>query len=142
MSRVSHVFNFDLPHDSQSYIHRVGRTGRAGRNGEAIIFLTNAQRGKLRLIEKATNQPIEVVQPPTTDDINAMRVQRFKQRIDQVTSARDLSMFKELIAEYAAESGKPLEMIAAALAQIGQQGRPFLLKDQPNRKKTRSQRKW
>ena len=43
-------------------------------------------------------------------------------------------MFKELIAEYAEESGKPLEMIAAALAQIGQQGRPFLLKDQPNRK--------
>ncbi len=132
--RISHVFNYDLPHDSQSYIHRVGRTGRAGRSGEAIIFLSNAQRGKLRLIERATKQPIEVVQPPTTDDINAMRVKRFKQRIDQVTSARDLSMFKELIAEYAAESGKPLEMIAAALAQIGQQGRPFLLKDQPNRK--------
>ncbi len=134
VSRISHVFNFDLPHDSQSYIHRVGRTGRAGRSGEAIIFLSNAQRGKLRLIEKATNQPIEVVQPPTTDDINAMRVKRFKHRIDQVTGARDLSMFKELIAEYAEESGKPLEMIAAALAQIGQQGRPFLLKDQPNRK--------
>jgi ATP-dependent RNA helicase DeaD len=133
--RISHVFNYDLPHDSQSYIHRVGRTGRAGRSGEAIIFLSNAQRGKLRLIERATKQPIEVVQPPTTDDINAMRVKRFKQRIDQVTSARDLSMFKELIAEYAEESGKPLEMIAAALAQIGQQGRPFLLKDQPNRKK-------
>ena len=61
VSRISHVINFDVPHDTESYIHRVGRTGRAGRKGEAIIFLTNNQRGKLRQIERATKQSIEAV---------------------------------------------------------------------------------
>jgi ATP-dependent RNA helicase DeaD len=140
VQRVSHVFNFDLPHDSESYVHRIGRTGRAGRAGDAIIFLTGAQRGKLRLIERATRQSIEVVDPPTVDEINARRVERFCERIDQVTAARDLTLFKDLIAKYAQESGKPLEMIAAALAQIGQQGRPFLLKEQPRSERAKSER--
>ncbi|MFK8112466.1 MAG: DEAD/DEAH box helicase, partial [Rubripirellula sp.] len=136
VSRVSHVFNFDLPHDSESYIHRVGRTGRAGRSGEAIIFLTNAQRGKLRMIERATKQPIEVVEKPTANNINEMRVQRFKEQITKVTASSDLTMFKELISEYAEETGKPMEIIAAALAEIGQQGRSFLMKDRPARKRS------
>jgi ATP-dependent RNA helicase DeaD len=134
VTRVSHVFNFDMPHDSESYVHRVGRTGRAGRPGEAIIFLTNAQKGKLHQIERLTNQPIEIVQPPTADDINAMRIKRFKQSITDMTVDQDLTMFKDMISEYAKETGLPLEMIAAALAQIGQQGRPFLMKDRPRRK--------
>ena len=133
VSRVSHVFNYDLPQDSESYIHRVGRTGRAGRKGEAIIFLTNGQRHKLRLIENTTKQPIEVVQPPTADDINAMRIVQFKQRITDMTAGQDLTVFKQLISEYAEESGKPMEMIAAALAQIAQDGRPFLMTDRPRR---------
>ncbi len=133
VTRVSHVFNYDLPQDTESYIHRVGRTGRAGRKGEAIIFLTNGQRHRLRLIERTTKQPIEVVQPPTADDINAMRIMRFKQRITDMTAGDDLTVFKQLITEYAEESGKPMEMIAAALAQIGQDGRPFLMKDRPRR---------
>ena len=135
VSRISHVINFDLPHDVESYIHRIGRTGRAGRNGEAIIFLTNAQRGKLRTIERATKQSIEVIDPPTVDEINAKRIERFKQRITEVTAARDLTLFKDLIGQYAEESGKPMELIAAALAQIAQQGRPFLMKELPKRER-------
>ena len=135
VKRISHVFNFDLPHDSESYIHRVGRTGRAGRAGEAIIFLTPSQRGKLRLIENATKQSIEVVQPPTADDINAARIARFKEKITKVTAERDLTIYKDLVAKYAEETGKPLELIAAALADISQQGRPFLVRDQPKRGK-------
>ncbi len=129
--RISHVFNFDLPHDSESYIHRVGRTGRAGRDGEAIIFLTNAQRNKLRYIERATKQPIEIVGIPTSKEINAIRVKRFGQQITDIAAEKDLTQFKDLIASYADETGKPLEMIAAALAEIAQQGRPFLMKDRP-----------
>ncbi len=135
VTRISHVFNYDMPQDSESYIHRIGRTGRAGRKGEAVIFLTNNQRGKLRMIERATRQPIEVVQPPSADDINAMRVKRFTQRITDVTAEADLTIFKDIINNYATESGKPMDMIAAALAHIGQQGRPFFMKDRPARKR-------
>lgn len=135
VSRVSHVFNFDPPHDTESYIHRVGRTGRAGRNGEAFLLLSNAQRGKLRLIERATKQQIEIVPVPTAEQVNELRINRFKQQIAEVTASEDLTMFKELIAGYAAESGQPLELIAAALAHIGQQGRPLLEKDRPQRER-------
>ncbi len=134
VTRISHVFNFDLPDGSESYIHRVGRTGRAGRKGEAIIFLSKSQNGRLRMIERATKQPIEIVQAPTAKEMNAMRVKRFKQRIADVVASQDLSLFKKMIMEHAEESETPMEMIAAALAHIGQRGLPFFAKD---RKKSR-----
>lgn len=137
VTRVSHVFNFDAPQDGESYIHRVGRTGRAGRNGEAIIFLTNAQRGKLRFIERATKQSIEIVLPPTADEINAIRARRFTQRISATTADQDLKMFQKMITKFAEESGMEMVTIAAALAQIGQQGRPFFVQDRPRRKPDR-----
>ncbi|MCS7465585.1 DEAD/DEAH box helicase [Stieleria sp. ICT_E10.1] len=133
VTRLSHVFNFDLPHDAESYIHRIGRTGRAGRSGEAIIFLTPAQRRKLKLIERATKKSIELVDVPSADAINATRIERFKASITQVIADKDLTLFKDLIGQYAEESGKSMEAIAAALAEIAQHGRPFLLKDRPKR---------
>ncbi len=133
VTRISHVFNYDMPHDSESYIHRIGRTGRAGRSGQAIIFLTNTQRGKLRIIERATKQPIEVVDPPTAIQINAIRIERFKQRISDVVANQDLSVFQQMLADYASVSGQPMEVVAAALALIGQQGRSFLMQDRPRR---------
>ncbi|MEO9593813.1 DEAD/DEAH box helicase, partial [Rhodopirellula bahusiensis] len=138
--RISHVFNFDLPHDSESYVHRIGRTGRAGRSGQAIIFLTNAQRRQLRFIENTTKQPIEIIDIPTVADINEARVRRFKQRITDVSADQDLTIFKDMIAQYAEETGKPMEMIAAALAEMSQNGRPFLLKERPKKQRERSDR--
>lgn len=131
--RISHVFNFDLPHDSESYIHRIGRTGRAGRDGQAIIFLTPAQRGKLRLIERATNQPIEIVNIPSAHEINAIRVARFKQQITEVVASEDLSMFQNLVSGLVSETETSPEVIAAALAHLGQNGRPFFMVDRPKR---------
>lgn len=136
--RISHVFNFDLPHDSESYIHRIGRTGRAGRPGNAIIFLTGGQRGKLRLIERATKQPIEVVDRPTAKQINQRRVDRFKGRIRETIAAQDLKLFQVMVQELVKETPEvSLEQIGAALAQMLQNGRPFLLEDRPAPKRHR-----
>ena len=134
VTRVSHVFNYDVPQDTESYIHRIGRTGRAGRKGEAFIFLTGGQKAKLRFIERATKQPIEIVQPPTANEINAIRTKTFTQSIAEMAANQDLTMFQEMIEKFAEESGTPLLTIAAALAQIGQQGRPFFMADRPKRK--------
>ncbi len=97
VTRVSHVFNFDFPEGSESYIHRVGRTGRAGRKGEAIIFLTQPQRSRLRLIEKATRQPIEIVDPPSADHINQSRIRGFKEKLAATIAEQDLGLFQKLI---------------------------------------------
>ena len=136
VTRVSHVFNYDVPQDNDSYVHRIGRTGRAGRKGEAFIFLTNAQRGKLRFIERSTKQSIEIVQPPTADDINAIRVKRFTQKIADAAAAAgdDLKFFEDMITRFSEESETPMATIAASLALIGQNGRPFLAKDRARRK--------
>jgi len=131
VTRVSHVFNFDMPHDSESYVHRIGRTGRAGRPGEAIIFLTGSQRGRLRMIERVTKQQIEVVQPPTIDEINDNRVTQFKKRIADTVANGDLAMFEKMLTRYADKSGLPMEKIAAALAVMGQDGQPFFKEERP-----------
>ena len=129
VQRISHVFNFDLPHDSESYVHRVGRTGRAGRAGEAIIFLSNAQRYRLRTISRVTGQEIEVVDPPKVEDVNRERSESFGKRIDETIANEDLSILKDLIGKHAESSGKSIEDIAAALAHLNQRGRPFFLSE-------------
>ncbi|MBL8854425.1 MAG: DEAD/DEAH box helicase [Planctomycetaceae bacterium] len=136
--RISHVFNFDLPHDSESYIHRIGRTGRAGRAGHAIVFLTGGQKSKLRLIERATKQPIEVVERPTARQINQRRVDRFKSRIREVIAGQDLNLFQKMVQELVGETPElSLEQVGAALAQMLQNGRPFLLEDRPTGRRHR-----
>ena len=70
VDRITHVINFDVPYDSESYVHRIGRTGRAGRSGEAILFISPRERNMLRIIERATRQPIEAMSLPTLDDVN------------------------------------------------------------------------
>ncbi len=131
VSRISHVFNYDFPEGSESYVHRVGRTGRAGKAGEAIIFLTHAQRSKLRFVEKATRQPIEFVEPPSIDQVNAARIKRFYERLDQTIAHRELRVFTKLVDDYAQQSGHSVDLIAAAIAMTSQNGRDFLMKDRP-----------
>lgn len=137
VTRVSHVINYDAPNDNESYIHRVGRTGRMGRKGEAIIFLSKSQRGRLRQIERATKQTIEVIDLPTADDINATRVKRFMQKITEAAANEDVSVFEEMIQEFAEESEIPMLKIAAALAHLGQQGRPFFVNELRQAKRDR-----
>ena len=140
VSRISHVFNYDLPENPEAYTHRIGRTGRAGKKGEAIIFLTNSQRGKLKFIEKITRQKIEIVEPPTADQINKMRIKRFYNSIDHTIANRDMHFFQKLVNDFINQSDHSVEKITAAIAMLGQNGRDFLMKDRPlgERKKARS----
>jgi ATP-dependent RNA helicase DeaD len=81
VERISHVLNYDIPYDTESYVHRIGRTGRAGRSGEAILFVAPRERNMLRTIERATRQPIEPMELPSVETVNEQRVSKFKQQI-------------------------------------------------------------
>lgn len=135
VERISLVVNYDIPHDTESYVHRIGRTGRAGRAGEAILFMTPREKYMLRQIEKATRQPVEQMHMPSVDDVNENRKQNFAQQITDTIETEDLSFFRELINAYALEHDVEGEEIAAALAVIAQQGRPFLIEDLPEPKR-------
>jgi len=127
VERISHVLNYDIPYDTESYVHRIGRTGRAGRSGEAILFVTPREKGMLRQIERATRQPIEEMQLPTVDAVNDHRVSKFMDRISQTLAAGDMDFYRDLLQRYEGENNVPAIDIAAALAKLMQGDPPFLL---------------
>ncbi len=141
VDRITHVVNYDIPYDTESYIHRIGRTGRAGRSGDAILFVSPRERRLLGNIERATKKKVEQMQLPSTEYINNARISRFKQRITDTLSADELSFFTQLIEQYQSEHDVPAVDIAAALAKMSQGGTPLLLKEIPKRaRKERSER--
>ena len=143
VDRISLVVNYDIPYDTESYVHRVGRTGRAGRSGNAILFITPREKRMLKTIEKATRQPIEVMEMPTADVISAKRVAAFKAKIKSVLSYGELDKFKELVQSMVADGSissptdnnkvtEPAEVaeltaidIAAAVIKIWQKKQPL-----------------
>ncbi|GAB3552043.1 ATP-dependent RNA helicase DeaD [Actinopolyspora lacussalsi] len=131
VDRVSHVLNYDAPHDSESYVHRIGRTGRAGRSGEAILFVTSRERQLLRSIEKATGQSIERMDLPTIEAVNERRLERFRQRITDTLQNGELEIFEQLVRDYEQNSEVPAARVAAALASMTQGDRPLLLQPEP-----------
>ena len=135
VDRISHVLNYDIPYDTESYVHRIGRTGRAGRSGEAILFVSPRERGMLNAIERATRQPIEQMQLPSVEVVNDVRIGKFKQRISDMLAQGDLGQFQQLIEQYEQEHNVPAIEIAAALARIAQGDQPLLLAPPPKREK-------
>ena len=129
VERISHVVNYDVPYDTESYVHRIGRTGRAGRAGAAILFITPRERNMLRYIERATRQPIEPMNLPTIADVNEQRLARFRDRITAALASGEAESFRDLVEEYEREHDVPAIEIAAALASLLQGGSPLLLKD-------------
>lgn len=131
VDRITHVVNYDIPYDTESYVHRIGRTGRAGRSGNAILFITPREKKMLKIIEKATRQPIETMELPTAEIISAKRVAAFKDKIKSVITTGELDKFKELVesmvSESAAEGAEPLTAadIAAAVIKIWQKKQPL-----------------
>jgi len=141
VSRISHVINYDIPHDTESYVHRIGRTGRAGRAGDAILFVAPREKRMLYAIERATKKRIDQFEMPTTEAINDKRIAEFKQRItDTLESDEGLELFTDIIEQYRQEQDIPATEIAAALAKIVQGDKPLLLKDEPKHKPQRSER--
>lgn len=146
VERISHVINFDIPFDTEAYVHRIGRTGRAGRSGNAILFVNPRERSMLRSIERATKQKIQMMQLPTVADINVKRVQNFKDRISAAIQ-EDTSFYEKLINDYLQETDADITQVTAALALLVQGKKPLLLAEekrpryQPEREKNFTGRK-
>ena len=129
VQRISHVVNYDIPYDTESYVHRIGRTGRAGREGTAILFVAPRERRMLAAIEQATRQKIAPMKLPTRQDITERRVGLFKEQIVGAMQDRDLDFFEQLIDSCQEEYGVEPRKIAAALAYLLQQDRPLMPED-------------
>lgn len=136
VERISHVVNYDIPYDTESYVHRIGRTGRAGRSGEAILFVASRERRMLASIERATGQRIEPMNLPSHDEVNRFRVQRFGQRIQDTLDTVNLDFYEGLLADFQREHEVEPIRLAAALASMLQGDQPLLMEE------SRKERDW
>jgi ATP-dependent RNA helicase DeaD len=129
VERISHVVNYDIPYDSEAYVHRIGRTGRAGRSGKAILFVAPREKRLLYTIEKATRKPITLMELPSGATVTKHRIDQFTQQItDTLKEQADLSFFNDLLAEYSHVNDVSPEEIASALAYLLQRERPLQVK--------------
>jgi len=141
VERVSHVVNYDIPYDTEAYVHRIGRTGRAGRSGEAILFVAPRERGMLRAIERATRQPIEAMSLPTASDVNVKRLERFHESVAEALESAELERSREVVESTIRATGASLEDLAAALVLMARGEQP-LLDEKPAAQAPRKPRKF
>ncbi len=126
VERISHVVNYDIPHDVESYIHRIGRTGRAGRSGKAILFVSPREYRLLRDIERHTKQPIEKIQPPTLEQMNQKRLEEVSEKIvNIVTKSKKLGPYHKLVADMVTDQNLQPNDIAAAMCYLMMQNNPL-----------------
>ncbi|MEE9358586.1 DEAD/DEAH box helicase [Candidatus Vondammii sp. HM_W22] len=144
VERISHVVNYDIPSDTEAYIHRIGRTGRAGREGDAILFVAPRERRMLSAIEKATRKKIEPLELPSTEVVNNKRIADFKQSISDTLASGELDFMQSMLEQYQQEHDVPALEIAAALAKMTIGDRQLLLKpekERPSRSKSESRQR-
>ena len=125
--RISHVINYDIPYDTEAYVHRIGRTGRAGRSGNAILFVAPREMRMLKTIERATRQPIEAIALPSASEVADKRVLAFKRQIMEVLASENLEFFYDITRRMESEDNLSARQIAAALAFLSQRDRPLRL---------------
>jgi len=140
VERISHVLNYDIPHDTESYVHRIGRTGRAGRSGAALLFVSPRERHLLNAIERATRQKLTEAQLPSVDDVNAQRVAKFADSITDSLGSPSIELFRSLVQDYERDHDVPMADIAAALALQSRDGDAFLMPPEPP--PDRRQKEW
>ncbi|MCP3862224.1 MAG: DEAD/DEAH box helicase [Aestuariibacter sp.] len=129
VERVSHVINFDIPYDTESYVHRIGRTGRAGRNGDAILFISHREKRMLHAIEKTTRQSIESMPIPSISELNETRLSKFKQSVMEATKDDSLEGLMPIVDMLIEENEASPEVLLAALIKLAQGDEPLLLKE-------------
>ena len=129
VERVSHVINFDVPYDTESYVHRIGRTGRAGRTGDAILFISHREKRMLQSIERATRQTIEAMPIPSITELNETRLSNFKQSISEATKDDSIENLIPIVDMLREEIEASPEVLLAALVKIAQGDEPLLLKE-------------
>ncbi|WP_297205440.1 DEAD/DEAH family ATP-dependent RNA helicase [uncultured Pluralibacter sp.] len=139
VERISLVVNYDIPMDSESYVHRIGRTGRAGRAGRALLFVENRERRLLRNIERTMKLTIPEVELPNAELLGKRRLEKFAAKVQQQLESSDLDQYRALLAKIQpAAEGEELDMetLAAALLKMAQGERPLILPpDAPMRPK-------
>ncbi|EAO7709468.1 DEAD/DEAH family ATP-dependent RNA helicase [Salmonella enterica subsp. enterica serovar Newport] len=139
VERISLVVNYDIPMDSESYVHRIGRTGRAGRAGRALLFVENRERRLLRNIERTMKLTIPEVELPNAELLGKRRLEKFAAKVQQQLESSDLDQYRALLAKIqpsAEDEELDLETLAAALLKMAQGERPLILPpDAPMRPK-------
>ena len=131
VERITHVINHDVPFDAESYVHRIGRTGRAGRGGTAILFITPRETRLLKAIERFTGHRITPMRMPSAADVAARRVQSFKRRLLESSAEEGLEPYLALVEELAEEAGVDMAEIAAAAARLAAAGKPLTVDAMP-----------
>ena len=129
VERVSHVINYDVPYDTESYVHRIGRTGRAGRQGDAILFISHREKRMLFSIERATRQSIDTMTIPSISELNETRLSRFKNSVIEAIGDSSIETLIPIVESIQAETEAAPEVIMAALAKIAQGDEPLILKE-------------
>ena len=140
VERISHVINYDIPTDTEAYVHRIGRTGRAGREGDAILFVTGRERRLLKAIERTAGKAIEKMQLPGAKMINENRVARFKKKISDTLTNSNLDVYRQLVDEFVLENEVDPRDAAAALAHLFRGDQPLLLDVNVERSQERKSR--
>ncbi|MFS9436041.1 DEAD/DEAH family ATP-dependent RNA helicase [Citrobacter sp. C348] len=136
VERISLVVNYDIPMDSESYVHRIGRTGRAGRAGRALLFVENRERRLLRNIERTMKLTIPEVELPNADLLGKRRLEKFAAKVQQQLESSDLDQYRALLAKMQPEEELDIETLAAALLKMAQGERPLIVPpDAPMRPK-------
>ncbi|MGJ9421467.1 DEAD/DEAH box helicase [Aeromicrobium sp. CF3.5] len=137
VERITHVVNYDIPHDTEAYVHRIGRTGRAGRSGDAILFVTPRERRMLQAIEKVSGRPVEQMTVPTAEEVNESRTSRFSETITNSLGSPQFNAFRALVEQYSQTHEVAMADVAAALAVMSQDDKDFFLSPDPPRSERR-----
>ncbi len=137
VDRISLVINYDIPFDSEAYVHRIGRTGRAGRSGDAILFLTPRERRFLGGMERAVGKPIEEMEVPSNATINQNRLDRMRTKLTNclqtpVSSEQERALLSEILQRVGQEQGSSPEQLALAALELSLVGKPLLLQGEEN----------